>query len=235
MTLISDLSAKGTVTGSEEFLVSNAGTDYKVTAAQITLAITNAHNAYVISNNAAVTTLTNGKLDLAGGVMTGLLTLSGAPTSNLHPVTKLYADTALALKADATGQSFDATTTGVTASDTTETTAIATTAYVTNKIEYEVMKRTTVNTATHTLTEAEKGRILVTRTGTGTCVFTFPIISGYSDKDRVEYYIIDTGNGAETYTITVNTNAADKRRHIIDDSERRLNALRELCLYAFTV
>ena len=36
----------------------------------------------------------------AGGTMTGLLTLSGAPTSNLHAATKLYADNAASAKQD---------------------------------------------------------------------------------------------------------------------------------------
>jgi len=36
------------------------------------------------------------KLDLAGGTMTGALTLSGAPTSNLHAATKAYVDTEVA-------------------------------------------------------------------------------------------------------------------------------------------
>lgn len=39
-----------------------------------------------------VTTALSGKLALAGGTMTGDLTLSGAPTSNLHAATKKYID-----------------------------------------------------------------------------------------------------------------------------------------------
>jgi hypothetical protein len=42
------------------------------------------------------TTITNalgGKLSLTGGTMTGAITLSGAPSNNLHPATKLYVDT----------------------------------------------------------------------------------------------------------------------------------------------
>ena len=39
-------------------------------------------------------------LKLDGGTMTGNITLVGAPTSNLHPATKLYADTALSAKLD---------------------------------------------------------------------------------------------------------------------------------------
>jgi hypothetical protein len=40
----------------------------------------------------ATQTALNAKLDIAGGTMTGLLTLSGAPTSDLHAATKLYVD-----------------------------------------------------------------------------------------------------------------------------------------------
>ncbi len=34
----------------------------------------------------------NGKLDKSGGTMTGALTLSGAPSADLHPATKKYVD-----------------------------------------------------------------------------------------------------------------------------------------------
>lgn len=40
----------------------------------------------------AVYDIANGKLDKSGGTMTGLLTLSGAPTANLHAATKAYVD-----------------------------------------------------------------------------------------------------------------------------------------------
>jgi hypothetical protein len=48
------------------------------------------------------TTITNalgGKLSLTGGTMTGAITLSGAPSSNLHPATKLYVDDIAATQA----------------------------------------------------------------------------------------------------------------------------------------
>lgn len=38
----------------------------------------------------------SGKLDKSGGTMTGTLTLSGAPTANLHAATKKYVDDAIA-------------------------------------------------------------------------------------------------------------------------------------------
>jgi len=48
------------------------------------------------TTNTNVTNLTNNKLNLSGGTMTGTLTLSGAPSSNLHAATKAYVDTAVA-------------------------------------------------------------------------------------------------------------------------------------------
>jgi predicted nucleic acid-binding Zn-ribbon protein len=45
-----------------------------------------------VATTAFVTTANNLKLNLAGGTMTGALTLSGAPTSDLHAATKLYVD-----------------------------------------------------------------------------------------------------------------------------------------------
>jgi len=51
------------------------------------------------------------KLNLAGGTMTGALTLSGAPTSNLHAATKAYVDT-VASSGSSTQSELDATQTG---------------------------------------------------------------------------------------------------------------------------
>ena len=58
-----------------------------------------ATKAYVDSENTSQTTTLNtsiaAKLPLAGGTMTGLLTLSGAPTANLHAATKAYVDSSI--------------------------------------------------------------------------------------------------------------------------------------------
>lgn len=51
------------------------------------------------------------KLNLAGGTMTGALTLSGAPTSNLHAATKAYVDT-VASSGSSTQSELDTTQTG---------------------------------------------------------------------------------------------------------------------------
>jgi hypothetical protein len=51
----------------------------------------------------AVKTYADTKVAKSGGTMTGLLTLSGVPTTDLHAATKLYVDTADALKVDKSG------------------------------------------------------------------------------------------------------------------------------------
>ena len=56
------------------------------------------------------------RLALAGGTMTGLLTLSGAPTANLHAATKQYVDSNAILVAD--GGNFDSGASLVTSSST---------------------------------------------------------------------------------------------------------------------
>ena len=56
------------------------------------------------------------RLALAGGTMTGLLTLSGAPTANLHAATKQYVDDNAILVAD--GGNFDSGSSLVTSSST---------------------------------------------------------------------------------------------------------------------
>ena len=53
--------------------------------------------------SATITTALGTKLPLAGGTLTGALTLSGAPTSALHAATKTYVDTADALKLNLSG------------------------------------------------------------------------------------------------------------------------------------
>ena len=62
----------------------------KATFPNITGAVTKTH------------TQLNNTLDKTGDTMTGALTLSGAPSSNLHAATKLYVDTADATKIDST-------------------------------------------------------------------------------------------------------------------------------------
>lgn len=69
-------------------------------------------------------------LPLAGGTLTGLLTLSGAPTSNLHAATKLYVDNADALKAPLASPLFTGDPQAPTPATADNDTSIATTAFV---------------------------------------------------------------------------------------------------------
>lgn len=69
-------------------------------------------------------------LPLTGGTLTGLLTLSGAPTSNLHAATKLYVDTADALKAPLASPAFTGIPLAPTPAVSDNSTALATTAFV---------------------------------------------------------------------------------------------------------
>ena len=209
MTLITDLTLRPITDGTEEYVVNVAGVDYKVTGAAITAAVVASQAGYVSSNDIAVAALTADKLNLAGGVMTGDITLSGAPSSGLHPTTKTYVDSALALKSDTVGAVLSSTTTGTTAVDTVESTALATTEYVGSKIEYDVLKKTTVNNATATLTYADRGTINVTRTTAGTCTITLPDTSTLVSTDRTEFYVVDAGNNAEIYNIIINVAGSD--------------------------
>lgn len=209
MTLITDLTSRPITDGTEEYVVNVAGVDYKVTGAAITAAVVASQAGYVSSNDVAVAALTADKLNLAGGVMTGDITLAGAPSSGLHPTTKTYVDSALALKSDTVGAVLSSTTTGTTAVDTVESTALATTEYVGSKIEYDVLKKTTVNNATATLTYADRGTINVTRTTAGTCTITLPDTSTLVSTDRTEFYVVDAGNNAEIYNIIINVAGSD--------------------------
>lgn len=56
----------------------------------------------------SVNLLLDAKLPLAGGTLTGDLTLSGAPTSNLHATTKTYVDTNFLSKTDTSAQTMAA-------------------------------------------------------------------------------------------------------------------------------
>lgn len=60
-----------------------------------------------------VVTDVSGKLDKAGGTMTGLLTLSGPPSENMHAATKAYVDTAAAARGDMVKATYDTDNDGV--------------------------------------------------------------------------------------------------------------------------
>jgi hypothetical protein len=92
MELISAQTDGGAAVSTDEFIINRAGADFKLTHANIVLGVTTLITAETNARIAADLTLTNGKLDRAGDTMTGFLTLSAAPTSSLHAVTKSYVD-----------------------------------------------------------------------------------------------------------------------------------------------
>jgi hypothetical protein len=75
-----------------EKIADSAVTSLKIANDTIVNADINTAAAIDQSKIASLTTDLAAKLALAGGTMTGALTLSGAPTSNLHAATKAYVD-----------------------------------------------------------------------------------------------------------------------------------------------
>jgi len=203
MATINSLPAVGSISGTEEFVINVAGTDNKCTATQITATVTTNLAAEIVTRTSEVATLTSGKLNLAGGTMTGALTLNGAPASNLHAATKLYVDTGLAGKAAATSTSLDAASTAVTAAATATSgsTAISTTQYVEDKIYQDITRKITISAAATTLNGDYKGVLEVDYTVTGVAVINLPVIATLTNPERYEYYIVDTGKNAGTNVI----------------------------------
>jgi len=103
MATINSLTDGVTAVGSDEFVINRAGTDYKLNHTAVVAGVTALVTAEEAARIAADLTLTNTKLDIAGGSMTGSLSLNAAPTASLHAATKLYVDTADALKLDLAG------------------------------------------------------------------------------------------------------------------------------------
>lgn len=73
-------------------IADGAVTSAKIADGTIVNADINASAAIAQSKISGLTTDLAAKLALGGGTMTGVLTLSGAPTSDLHAATKLYVD-----------------------------------------------------------------------------------------------------------------------------------------------
>jgi hypothetical protein len=212
MPTINSLPAIASISGSEEFVINNAGTDNKCTATQITATVTTNLTAEIATRTSEVATLTTAKLALAGGTMTGDLVLAGAPTASLHAATKLYADGLVAGLATLASPALTGAPTAptVTATATSGSTTVANTLYSKNDIyEKTNLKKTVLDAATLTLTTAHRGTIAVDYTGAGTCNITLPVISTLTIPLGYEYYIVDTGNNAGTNTITVTAGAGN--------------------------
>ena len=90
--------AGGTMTGLVTLSADPSSALHATTKQYVDSAGTALTSAYTAADTALSNTLTTsiaGKLSLSGGTMTGPLTLSGAPTSALHPASKDYVDTSV--------------------------------------------------------------------------------------------------------------------------------------------
>jgi hypothetical protein len=102
-TAISALPVLPSPADTDIYPVVQGGITYQATRTQIVSGIDTSLQTQITSNDGDITNLQNQKLDIAGDTMTGDLVLSGAPTINLHAATKLYVDTADALRLDLAG------------------------------------------------------------------------------------------------------------------------------------
>lgn len=186
------------------------GTDFRWTRAQIVAGVAADLAAEISATDAEITALESTRIKKDGTIaMTGALTLSGAPSSNLHAATKAYTDTADALKAPLASPTFTGVPAAPTAADGTSTTQVATTAFVANQLDEYLFERTAITGATATLTEDQAGYIGVDRVGT--VGLTLPTISALSNPGRVFYRIKDEGFNANATTqlITITRGGSD--------------------------
>jgi hypothetical protein len=207
---ISDFDPATSPADTDLFWGEKGGTDFKYTRAQIVAGVAADLAAEIVATDAEISALQSERIKRDGTIaMTGALTLSGAPTSNLHASTKLYVDTADALKADLASPTFTGTPAAPTAADGTSTTQLATTAFVLNQLDEYLFEYTQITSATHTLTEDEAGYVGVDRAGT--VGITLPTISGLTNAGRVFYKIKDEGFNANATTqlITITRGGSD--------------------------
>jgi hypothetical protein len=202
MTKIKDLLQKAgsTLAGNEEFVINDPAGDLdrKVTATQIVQGVVDDLTTEINATNSDIAALTSDKVSKAGDTMTGTLTLAGAPTANLHASTKKYVDDADILKADLASPTFTGTPAAPTATDGTNTTQIATTAFVINQIDEYVFERTAVTSSPHNATEDEAGILDVNVAGAVT--INLPLISSLTFPAKTFYRIVDSGYNANTTT-----------------------------------
>jgi hypothetical protein len=83
--------------GSDELLINRSGTDFKLTINAILADVNAAISNEALTRANADTNLTNTKLDLAGGTMTGPLILSSTPSVANEATNKNYVDTTVSL------------------------------------------------------------------------------------------------------------------------------------------
>tara|TARA_R110002126_G_scaffold159053_1_gene306345 strand:- start:1030 stop:2544 length:1515 start_codon:yes stop_codon:yes gene_type:complete len=209
MTKLKDLTLVGAMTDADLIYISQSDTDYKATRAQIVLAVQTQLDADVATINGTLTNIQNQYLQLAGGTMTGSLILNGAPTLGLEAATKTYADGLVTALAPIASPTFTGIPAGTTAATGTNTTQLATTAFLQTELDAYLFTTTTVAAATKNLAEAESGRVDVNYTPTGTVTIGLPDSATLVSANRVSYNVNDIGNNANINNITVNTSGSD--------------------------
>lgn len=209
MTKLKDLTLVGAMTDADLIYISQSDTDYKATRAQIVLAVQTQLDADVATINGEITNIKTGKLALTGGTMTGSLVLNAAPTLGLEPATKTYADGLVTALAPIASPTFTGIPAGTTAATGTNTTQLATTAFLQTELDAYLFTTTTVAAATKNLAEAESGRVDVNYTPTGTVTIGLPDSATLVNANRVSYNVNDIGNNANINNITVNTSGSD--------------------------
>jgi hypothetical protein len=209
MTLITDLPALSSPLDTDLYYVSQGATDFKATRAQIVASVQASLDAYITATDATLATITSTYLPLAGGTMSGAITLSGAPTASNHATTKTYVDTQVATKATAADSALTGTPTAPTAAVGTDTTQIATTAFTRAEIADAVFSYTSVTSSPKVLAESESGKIAVNVAGA--VAITLPEISTLNTAGNVFYHIQDVGYQANstTQTITITAGGSD--------------------------
>ena len=170
----------------------------------------------LVTNGSGVTSWGNVAADLStvlalsGGTMTGALTLSGAPTSNLHAASKLYVDNAvpdISGKANLASPTFTGVPAGPTASSGSNTTQLATTAFVTAAVPDISGK---ANTASPTFTGTPAAPTAASGTNTtqlATTAFVTAAVAAGGGSSTPS--VIDPGNFDNGTSLVSSSNTID--------------------------
>jgi hypothetical protein len=183
---------------------------HAVTKQQADALDTASRTAWAAADTAITTayqTADGNRVNKAGDTMTGLLTLSGAPTAALHAATKQYVDTADALKANLASPALTGNPTAPTQAPYTNDTTLATTAQV-----YTTVTTVPVSyhTGIHTLVLSDAGRMVMMNSGPDATItipteasVTFPV------NTRIDIVRWGAGNLTIVGSPGVGINSAD--------------------------
>ena len=190
-TVTSGMIADGTIVNAD--INASAAIDWTKLAISSTVSATEL--GYVDGVTSAIQTQIDSKLALAGGTMTGALTLSGAPTLSLHAATKAYVDAAVE------GLHVHASVKAATTADITLATAVE---------NGDTLDGVTLATGDRILvknqtTKAQNGIYIVAASGAPTRATDFDTAS---EVDSGDFVFVDQGTTqANTGWVQINTPA----------------------------